>query len=58
MIEDNNKKYSADPILESSPANMMNFDCGHYFGSTGLNPADFIKKYHNRIFSIHMKDKF
>jgi len=36
---------------------MLNFDAGHYFGSTGLNPCDFIKKYHNRIFSIHIKDK-
>lgn len=51
------KNFSADPILAASPSNMLNFDCGHYFGSTGLNPADFIKKYHNRIVSLHLKDK-
>ncbi|MBN2480323.1 MAG: twin-arginine translocation signal domain-containing protein, partial [Bacteroidales bacterium] len=37
--------FSADPFLAYSPANMLNFDCGHYFGSTGLNPCDFIEKY-------------
>jgi len=49
--------FSADPFLEVSPAVMLNFDCGHYYGSTGLNPCDFIKKYHDRIYSIHLKDK-
>ena len=49
--------FSADPILAVSPAVMLNFDAGHYFGSTGLNPCDFIKKYHDRIYSIHIKDK-
>ena len=49
--------FSADPFLAVSPTVMLNFDCGHYFGSTGLNPCDFIKKYHERIFSIHIKDK-
>ncbi|HTD40526.1 MAG TPA: sugar phosphate isomerase/epimerase [Mucilaginibacter sp.] len=51
------KNFSPDPILAASPANMLNLDCGHYFGSTGLNPADFIKKYHDRIVSLHLKDK-
>ena len=51
------KNFSADLILAASPANMLNLDCGHYFGSTGLNPVDFIKKYHNRIISLHLKDK-
>ncbi|MDR2232883.1 MAG: sugar phosphate isomerase/epimerase [Tannerella sp.] len=49
--------FSADPFLAVSPAVMLNFDCGHYFGSTGLNPCDFIRKYHDRIYSIHIKDK-
>jgi sugar phosphate isomerase/epimerase len=51
------KTFSPDPILAASPANMLNLDCGHYFGSTGLNPADFIKQYHARIFHFHLKDK-
>jgi sugar phosphate isomerase/epimerase len=51
------KNFNVDEILAVSPSIMMNFDCGHYFGSTGLNPAEFIKRYHNRIFSLHIKDK-
>ena len=49
--------FSADPMLAVSPSIMLNFDPGHYFGSTGKHPNDFIRKYHDRIFSIHMKDK-
>ena len=49
--------FSCDPVLAVSPNMMLNFDCGHYFGSTGKNPAEFIKKYHDRIYSIHLKDK-
>ena len=49
--------FNIDTFLAVSPAVMLNFDAGHYFGSTGLNPCDFMRKYHNRIFSIHVKDK-
>jgi sugar phosphate isomerase/epimerase len=49
--------FSYDPFLAESPAVMMNFDAGHFFGSTGIHPNTIIEKYHNRIFSIHMKDK-
>jgi sugar phosphate isomerase/epimerase len=49
--------FNIDEILAVSPSIMLNFDCGHYFGSTGLNPAEFIKSYHDRIFSLHIKDK-
>jgi sugar phosphate isomerase/epimerase len=49
--------FSYDPFLAVSPAVMMNFDAGHFFGSTGLHPNTIIEKYHDRIFSIHMKDK-
>ena len=49
--------FSCDPVLAVSPKMMLNFDCGHFFGSTGLHPVDFIKKYHDRIYSIHLKDK-
>ena len=49
--------FSCDPILDVSPMMMLNFDCGHYLGSTGKDPRDFIEKYHNRIFSLHLKDK-
>ncbi len=49
--------FDVDALLALSPANRLNFDIGHYYGSTGKNPAKFIEKYHDRISSIHLKDK-
>jgi len=49
--------FSYDPFLAVSPAVMMNFDAGHFFGSTGIHPNTIIEKYHDRLFSVHMKDK-
>ena len=46
-----------DPVLAVSPKIMLNFDSGHYFGSTGKHPVDFIKKYKDRIIHLHVKDK-
>ena len=49
--------WTFDKFLEYSPANMLNFDAGHYFGATGLHPNGIIERLHDRIVSIHMKDK-
>ena len=49
--------FSFDTIFKYSPANMLNLDAGHYFGATGLHPNDVIIKYHNKMRSIHIKDK-
>jgi len=49
--------FDVDALLALSPANRLNFDIGHYWGSTGKNPAEFIAKYHEQIASIHLKDK-
>jgi len=49
--------FSYDPFLAVSPAVMFNFDAGHFFGSTGLHPNTILEKYHDRIFSVHLKDK-
>jgi sugar phosphate isomerase/epimerase len=49
--------FSYDPFLAVSPAVMFNFDAGHFYGSTGIHPNTIIEKYHDRIFSIHLKDK-
>lgn len=49
--------FSCDPILAVSPSVMLNFDAGHFYGSTGIHPNEMIKKYHERIYSIHLKDK-
>ena len=49
--------FSFDDFLAHSPANMLNLDVGHYFGSTGKHPNEIIERLHDRIFSIHLKDK-
>ena len=49
--------FSFDEFLAHSPKNMLNFDVGHYFGATGNHPNKVIERLHDRIFSIHLKDK-
>jgi len=49
--------WTFEKFLEMSPNNMLNFDAGHYFGATGLHPNGIIEKLHDRISSIHIKDK-
>jgi sugar phosphate isomerase/epimerase len=49
--------FSFDEFLDYSPRNLLNFDVGHYFGATGNHPNEVIERLHNRIFSIHLKDK-
>ena len=49
--------FDVDKLLALSPANRLNFDIGHYLGSTGKDPIAFIEKYHDQIASIHVKDK-
>ena len=48
--------FSFDRVLELGQRLMLNFDAGHYYGATGLNPCDLIKRLNHRIFSIHLKD--
>lgn len=48
--------------LDMSPANRLNFDAPHYFGfgyedGPKLTPMEFIDYFHDRIISIHIKDK-
>lgn len=49
--------FDVDKLLALNPANRLNFDIGHYLGSTGKDPVAFIEKYHKQIASIHVKDK-
>jgi sugar phosphate isomerase/epimerase len=49
--------FDFEEFLEYSPNNMLNLDVGHYFGATGKHPNELIEKLHDRIFSIHLKDK-
>ncbi|MGA2254742.1 MAG: sugar phosphate isomerase/epimerase [Thermoguttaceae bacterium] len=47
-----------DPILSYSQHIGFNFDVGHYFaGTKGLSPIPVIEKYHDRILSLHLKDR-
>ncbi len=49
--------FDIDAMLAYSPANRLNLDVGHYFGTTGKHPNEVIIKYHDRIPMIHIKDK-
>jgi sugar phosphate isomerase/epimerase len=51
-----------DRLLAISPANRLNWDCGHYYGygwenSTKLDLIQFLDRYVDKIFTIHLKDK-
>ncbi len=49
--------FSFDKMLSYGKNLMLNFDIGHYWGCTGKNPAEIVAKYHDRIASVHIKDK-
>lgn len=49
--------FSFDRILAYGPNVMLNLDVGHYFGYTGRHPNTVIERLHERIASIHLKDK-
>lgn len=49
-----------DTALEQSPYNSMNLDCGHYIAAQGHSTDSLlalIRKRHNRITSMHLKDR-
>jgi sugar phosphate isomerase/epimerase len=47
-----------DPILAFSPYIGFNLDVGHYFaGTKGQSPLPVLEKYHDRIVSLHLKDR-
>lgn len=47
-----------DPLLDCGPYIMFNFDIGHYVaGTKGKSPIPVIEKYHDRIISLHLKDR-
>ncbi len=49
--------FSFDKVLALGKKLMLNFDAGHYFGATGQDPNVLIERLHDRIVSIHIKDK-
>ena len=45
------------PLLGWSDRFKINFDIGHYVAANDDDPLAFVKKYHDRIVSIHIKDR-
>jgi sugar phosphate isomerase/epimerase len=52
-----NPDFSFDRVLDCGKKVMLNLDVGHYYGATGNHPNDLIERLHDRIASIHLKDK-
>lgn len=46
-----------DTALQQSPANAMNLDFGHFVAAGNANPLDIISQKHDRIVSMHVKDR-
>lgn len=46
-----------DKALGASKYTALNLDVGHYYGVTGKSPVPVIEKYHDRIASLHLKDR-
>ncbi|MEO6914752.1 MAG: sugar phosphate isomerase/epimerase, partial [Chitinophagaceae bacterium] len=46
-----------DAALAQSKYNGINLDLGHYVAGTSESPLPFIEKYHDRITSMHLKDR-
>jgi sugar phosphate isomerase/epimerase len=48
---------SFDQAFALSTGNRSNIDLGHYVAGTGESPIPFLKKFHDRISSVHLKDR-
>jgi sugar phosphate isomerase/epimerase len=48
---------SFDQAFALSKANLSNIDLGHYVAGTGESPIPFLRKFHDRIASVHLKDR-
>jgi sugar phosphate isomerase/epimerase len=46
-----------DVALSQSKYNAINLDLGHYTAGTNVSPISFLEKNHERIVSMHMKDR-
>jgi sugar phosphate isomerase/epimerase len=46
-----------DQAFAVSKGNMANIDLGHYVAGTGESPIPFLRKFHSRISSVHLKDR-
>ncbi len=46
-----------DKVLGASKYTALNFDVGHSYGVNGESPVPLVVKYHDRIASLHLKDR-
>jgi len=46
-----------EKVLGASKYTALNFDVGHYYGVNGESPVPLVEKYHDRIASLHLKDR-
>jgi sugar phosphate isomerase/epimerase len=46
-----------DGVLAQSKGNAINLDCGHFVAGTSESPIPVILKHHDRIASMHLKDR-
>jgi sugar phosphate isomerase/epimerase len=46
-----------DVAMSQSKYNGINFDIGHYVAGSGQSPIPLIQKHHDRITSLHLKDR-
>jgi sugar phosphate isomerase/epimerase len=49
---------SIDPLMQIGDYISFNFDIGHYVaGTKGKSPIPVLEKYHDKIISLHLKDR-
>jgi len=46
-----------EKVLAASEYTALNFDVGHYYGVNGESPVPLVEKYHDRMASLHLKDR-
>ncbi len=46
-----------DRVLAASQNTALNFDVGHFYGVNGVSPVPLVEQYHERIASLHLKDR-